>query len=68
MKEQKCQSCGCTTDTPALRFLHEKVHQEPWGQPFGLNTLPFVLMPRVAALMEEYAATCKEAAGEVESA
>jgi hypothetical protein len=56
-----CRTCGGTmrVDTAALRFLHQQLHSEPWGDwPLGnamnLNGLPYCLFDRVAKLMQDY--------------
>lgn len=61
-----CPECGgtCYIDTPALKFLHEQLHAEPWGNIFGLGNLPYVLFPRVAKLMEDFVKYQREAADE----
>jgi hypothetical protein len=48
-----CPTCGCRTDTPALAFLPERVHE--WKSPPFLYEFPDGLSARVAALMEAYA-------------
>lgn len=51
-----CPICKgtCYIDTPAVKFIHEQVHAEPFGQQNGLGNLPFSLFPAVAKLMEDY--------------
>ncbi|MGH7179429.1 MAG: hypothetical protein ACREJC_18780 [Tepidisphaeraceae bacterium] len=51
-----CPDCGIKLNTPAEAFLHRAVHLEPWrygGHP-NLGMLPFVLMPRVARVLDQY--------------
>ena len=54
----ECPNCGVRLDTEAEAFLHRELHREPWEGPAGnarnLLGLPYVLMPRIARLMEDY--------------
>jgi hypothetical protein len=53
----RCPNCGVVLEDPALQFLHTEMHKEPRGRehPYTLRGLPYVLMPRVAKLMQDYA-------------
>lgn len=55
--EEICPFCGGTMSiaTPALKFLHEQVHAELYGEPFGLKSLPYVLFERIGKLMTDFA-------------
>jgi hypothetical protein len=52
------KNCRIDLTTPAELFLHQQLHNEPWHE-FGanagnLNGLPYILLPRIARLMEDY--------------
>jgi hypothetical protein len=48
-----CRTCGCQTDTPALAFLHERMHASLAS--LGLSEATFVDLERIADVMEAYA-------------
>lgn len=56
-----CTHPGCEMDlgSPAEQFLHDQLHAEKFvGWPasaFTLCALPYVLFPRIAKLMQDYA-------------
>lgn len=50
----KCVVCDLIILSEALDFLHKEVHRESPLLHYGLNKLPFALMPRVAEVMEAY--------------
>ena len=52
-----CSLCQGGGLPPALAFLHQQLHAEPWPARYqqNLRDLPFALMPRVAQLMQDYA-------------
>jgi hypothetical protein len=54
-----CQRCGGTMSiaTPALKFLHEQVHAEPYDDLLGLTQLPYVLFERIGQLMTDFASS-----------
>jgi DNA invertase Pin-like site-specific DNA recombinase len=54
-----CRTCGCQTDTPALAFLHERMHASLAS--LGLSEATFVDLERLATLMESYAQQAREA-------
>lgn len=48
-------NCGIELHTPAEAFLHKRLHEEPYDPgAHNLGNLPYVLMPRIAAIMEDY--------------
>ena len=57
--DRHCRFCGMEVGSASEQFLHDKTHEEtlkPYPQNIGtLSTLPFILFPRVAAVMQEYA-------------
>jgi len=58
-----CPKCGgtCYIDTPALKFLHEQLHSEPYAiRDLGLRSVPFSLFPRIAKVMQDYADAARE--------
>ena len=60
MTELKCpydDRCGIMLRTQAETFLHRELHRETGrlGDATTLNVLPFVLMPRIARMMQDYA-------------